>query len=132
MTYLDLSISNDLKWTNHINNICKKAQSTLGFVRRNLRHTPAKCGRTVYVSLIRSTLEYGAVIWEPFVQSDIHKIEKVQRKAARFISGDYKSRYRGCVTRMLKSHELPLLEERRKQLNLTFVFTVVEVLTNAI
>ena len=45
-----------------------------------------------------------------FLQSDIHKIEIVQGKAARFISGDYKSRDRGCVTRMLKNHELPLLE----------------------
>jgi len=61
-----------------------------------------------------------------FLQSDIHKIEIVQGKAARFISGDYKSRESGCVTRMLKNHELPLLEERRKQLRLTFKFNVVE------
>jgi len=69
-----------------------------------------------YASLIRSTLECVAVIYGIlFLQSDIHKIEIVQGKAARFISGDYKSRDRGCVTRMLKDHELPLLEERRKQ-----------------
>jgi hypothetical protein len=54
-----------------------------------------------------------------FLQSDIHKIEIVQGKAARFISGDYKSRDRGCVTRMLKNHELTLLEKRRKQLSLS-------------
>ena len=61
--YLGLSISNDLKWTNHINNICKKASSTVGFIRRNLKHSPAKCRRTAYISLVRSTLEYGAIIW---------------------------------------------------------------------
>ena len=34
-SYLGLSISNDLKWTNHIYNICKKVSSTLGLIRRN-------------------------------------------------------------------------------------------------
>jgi hypothetical protein len=76
--------------------------------------------------LVRSTLEYGAIIWDPYLQSDIDKIEKVQWKAVRFISDDYKSRVRGCVSRMLKDLELPLLQERRKQLRLTFMFKVVE------
>lgn len=130
--YLGLAISNDLKWTNHINNICKKASSTIGFIRRNLRHSPTKCRRTAYISLVRSTLEYGAVVWDPFLQSDIDKLEKIQRKAARFISGDYKSRDRGCVTRMLENLDLPLLQERRKQLRLTFMFKVVEGMMPAI
>lgn len=130
--YLGLSISNDLKWTNHINNICKKASSTVGFIRRNLKHSPAKCRRTTYISLVRSTLEYGATIWDPYLQSDIDQIEKVQRNAARFISGDYKSRDRGCVSQMLKDLELPLLQERRKQLRLTFMCKVVEGLMPAI
>ena len=66
--YLGLSISNNLKWTNHIYNICKKTSSTLEFIRRNLRHSPAKCRRKAYVSLIRSTLENEVII------SDIDKI----------------------------------------------------------
>jgi hypothetical protein len=64
---IGLSISNDLKWTNYINNICKKASSTVGFIRRNLKHSPAKCWRTAYISLVRSTLEYGTIIWDPYL-----------------------------------------------------------------
>ena len=41
--YLGLTISNNLKWKTHINNICKKANSTLGFLRRNFRHCPNPC-----------------------------------------------------------------------------------------
>ena len=29
-----------LKWSIHINNVCKKANATLGFLRRNLRNVP--------------------------------------------------------------------------------------------
>ena len=59
-------------------------------------------------------------------------MEKIQRKAARFITGDYKTRSPGSVTNMLKSLELPLLQERRKELRLTFLFKVVEELVPAI
>ena len=34
--YLGITISNDLQWKTHITNIVKKANSTLGFLRRTL------------------------------------------------------------------------------------------------
>lgn len=130
--YLGLSISSDLKWGNHINNICKKANSTLGFIRRNLRHCPKITRKTAYIALVRSTLEYGAIIWDPYLQCDIDKIERVQRKAVRFISGDYQSRDTGCINKMLCDWELPTLQDRRKEMRLVFLFKVVEGLVPAI
>ena len=41
--YLGLNISNDLKWSYHINRVCKKASATLDFLRRNLRKTDGLC-----------------------------------------------------------------------------------------
>jgi hypothetical protein len=49
--YLGLQIVEDLKWKEHINNTCKKASSTLGFLRRNLQHCPRECRITAYKSL---------------------------------------------------------------------------------
>ena len=69
---------------------------------------------TAYISLIRSALEYSSVIWDPSLQKDIDKLEKVQCQAARFISGDYTSRDHGCVTQMLSDLHLPPLRDRRK------------------
>jgi hypothetical protein len=63
--YLGLQISNDLKWSMHINNISKKANATLGFLRRNLRNVSETYRKTAYISLVRSTMEYGATIWNP-------------------------------------------------------------------
>ncbi|KAK3089266.1 hypothetical protein FSP39_002210 [Pinctada imbricata] len=91
--YLGLQISNDLKWNTHINNVCKKASSTLGFIRRNpLRNVPLNCRKTAYISLVRSIMEYGATIWNPYLKGDIDKLEKIQNRAIRFIKKDYKSR----------------------------------------
>ena len=44
----------------------------------------------------------------------------------------YKTRSPGSVTSMLKNLDLPLLQERRKELRLTFLFKVVEGLVQAI
>ena len=70
-TYLDLTLSKDLKWSSHISKISKKANCTLGFLKTNLKHCPQGCRMTAYLSLIRSTLKYSSVIWDPHLQKDI-------------------------------------------------------------
>ena len=85
---------------------------------------------TAYLSLIRSTLEYSSIVWDPHLQKDIDKLVKVQRQAARFILGDNSSREHLCVTRMLREQHL-LLQERRKANKLVFFFEVVEELVPA-
>ena len=124
--YLGLQISSDLKWTTHINKITKKAQSTLGFLRRNLLHCTEDCRKTAYISMVRSLLEYSAVVWDPYQKSDIDKIERVQRKAIRFIKRDYRSREEGCISKNAKELELPTLQERRGSLRLVMLYKVVE------
>ena len=57
----------------------------------------------------------------------IDRLERVQRSAARFFTGDYKSRHEECVTNMLTDLDLPSLEERRRQQRLTFLYKVVKV-----
>ena len=130
--YLGLNISNDLKWNSHINGVCKKASSTLGFIRRNLQNCPKQTRLTAYTSLVRSLLEYGAIIWDPYTQKENDKLEKIQRQAARFITRDYRSRDPGCVTNMLSDLNLPTLQSRRRNLRLTFMFKIVTGLTPAI
>ena len=130
--YLGLNISDDLTWNYHINSMCKKASSTLGFIRRNLQRCPKETRLMAYRSLVRSTLEYGAVIWDPFTQNEVDKIERLQRQAARFIHNDFKSKEKGCVTKMLSDLDLPTLQQRRKELRLTFLYKIAEDLVPAI
>lgn len=130
--YLGLTFSEDLKWNVHINNVIKKSNSTLGFLRRNLKHCPKDCKKNAYISLVRSQLEYGSIIWDPYIQKDIDRLERTNRLAARFITNDYKSREEGSVTNMLQDLGLPPLQDRRRDLRLTFLFKVVEGLVPAI
>jgi hypothetical protein len=42
-----------------------------------------------YLAMVKSTLEYGCLIWDPYANKDIDKLENIQKRAARFIKHDY-------------------------------------------
>jgi hypothetical protein len=65
--------------------VCKKVDATLGFLRRNLRNLSERCRKTTYVTLVRSIMEYGATIWNPYLKGDIDKLERIQNRALRSV-----------------------------------------------
>jgi len=81
--YRGVTFTDNPKFGTHITKITNKASSTLGFLKRNLKHCPQFCRKTAYLSLVISTLEYSSIVWDPFLQKDIDKLESIQRKAAR-------------------------------------------------
>ena len=60
ITYLGVTITNELKWTTHVSNMCTKANRTLGFLRRNLSACPhpQDVKESAYKGLVRPVLEY--------------------------------------------------------------------------
>ena len=121
--YLGVQLSDDLKWGKHINKVTKKANSTLGFLRRNLKSCPQTLKETAYKSLIRSVLEYSSSVWDPHFKQDIKQLEAVQRRAARFVKHDYGSD--SSVTEMLQDLGWQTLENRRREARLALLFKVV-------
>ena len=85
--YLGLNFTESLKWSSHknITKITKKTTTTLNFLRRNLKYFPQECRKTVYISLVRSILDYGQIVWDPNLNQDVERLERVQRQAARIL-----------------------------------------------
>ena len=73
----------------HISNICTKANRTLGFLRRNLYACPHEIKEAVYKGLVRPVLEYSGSVWDPSGVGLQNELEKVQNRAARFVTGNY-------------------------------------------
>ena len=71
-----------------------------------------------YMSLVRSILEYAAIVWSAHLQYQMNHIEKVQRSAARFVTNDFC--YSSSVSNMLTQLKWPLLQQRRNFLKLMF------------
>ena len=121
--YLGVTISDDLTWHQHIDNITKKANSTLGFLRRNLKVRSEQIKCAAYKVLVRPQLEYASVVWAPHTDSCISQIEMVQRRAARWIKNDYS---RGSsVGGMLTSLGLRRLDLRRTDQRLAMFYKIV-------
>ena len=78
---------------------------------------PADTKRTAYLTLVRSIMEYAAPIWDPYYDVDIYMLEKVQRRAARWILSEYSRT--SSVTALLSNLEIPTLEQRRQSSRLT-------------
>ena len=87
--YLGVTISNDMKWDTRISNICTKANRTLGFLRRNLFSCPQDVKEAAYKGMVRPILEYGSSIWDPYIDKLQEELEKVQNRAARFVTRNY-------------------------------------------
>ena len=120
--YLGVTITNDLKWNTHVSNICTKANRTLGFLRRNLAACPLDVKESAYKGLVRPILEYGSSVWDP--QSILLQVEleKVQKRAARFVTGNYVDYETGSMTGILKNLKWESLKKRRKDSRLIMLY----------
>lgn len=121
--YLGVTLSSDLSFSTHIDNITAKASRTLGFLARNLRGCPERLRALSYTTLCRPNLEYAAAIWDPPPNSsEAGSIEKVQRRAARYTTNNYKRT--SSVNNMLRRLEWEPLTSRRKNIRLTTLFQI--------
>ena len=63
--YLGVTIADDLEWSPHIDNTTKKANQTLGFLKRNIRVHNKDLKSVAYKTLVRPQLEYASTVWYP-------------------------------------------------------------------
>jgi len=120
--YLGVTLQNNLKWDKHINSITSKANQSLGFLRRNLKISSTKVKEHAYKTLVRPKLEYASTLWDPHTKTQIHQIEKVQRRAARFATSRYHNT--SSVTDMLHNLNWPPLEIRRIRARLIMFYKI--------
>ena len=69
-------------------------------------------------------MEYASSLWDPAQITLIKKIERLQRKAVRFVSGN-RSREEGVVSGLLAERNWLSLQSRRKTSRLCMVFRMV-------
>ena len=119
--YLGVNIDCNLNWKTHCNAVCNKASSTLAFLERNLRGCPINIKDKCYKTFVRPTLEYGCCVWDPHLTAPIENLEKIQKRAARFVTGNYLL-IEGNTKKNMSALNWPPLTERRARIKLTILF----------
>ena len=104
---LGVTISSDLSWSQHYSNISSKAYKILGLLRRSFNSTNSvQTKKMLYLSLIKSRITYASQLWRPHKKKDIEILERVQRRATKFILQDYNSDYK---SRLISLKLLPFM-----------------------
>lgn len=115
-----------LKFSQHISSVTAKAFAVLGIIRRNTQaFRDVYCLKSLYVSLVRSILEYGVTVWAPYHSVQIARLERVQKCFLRFAlrhlpwrDGQHLPPYeQRCA--LIK---LPTLQKRRELLQRLLIF----------
>ena len=86
-------------------------------MKKSNRKSNRKSKELAYKTLVRPIMEYGAVGWDPYRQNQIDSIEKVQRKAAKYVKMG-----KGHGEEIVKDLGWELLKSRRRKTRLTALF----------
>ena len=117
--YLGVTITFNLRWNTHISNVYTKANITLGFLRRTLVSCPQDVKEAAYKGMVRPILDYGSSVWDPYTDKLQDELEKVQHRAARFVTRNYVYET-GSMTGILGQLKWESLKKKRKDNRLIF------------
>ena len=106
----------EVKWS------VPKANRTIGFLKRNLNICSTTVKQNAYKALVRPLVEYTSPVWDPYRQTEIDRIEMVQRRAATYVTNSHNNR--SSVNQMLEHLEWKSMEQRRKDARLTMMYKI--------
>lgn len=99
----------------------KRANSTLGMIKRTIVNRDKSIMLNLYKTLVRPKLEYCIQAWSPYWQKDKDVLERVQRRATRMINNckglSYEERLKKCG--------LTTLDKRRTRGDLIQAFKII-------
>ena len=84
---LGVIVNGSWKWSEQCNVAVKKANSTLGIIKRHIASKRKDIIVKLYKTLVRPKLEYCVQAWCPYLRKDIENIERVQHRATKLIGG---------------------------------------------
>ena len=118
--YLGVELDDHLHWKVQTERARSKGVRMLNIVRRNFtRGTTPTIRCDIYKSLVRPSMEYGSIVWDPHQLTRIKTLEAVQNKGARYVNQDWDRRK--SVTTTKKDLGWLTLQEIRLVNRLTFI-----------
>ena len=82
---LGIIISDDLKWTRHVDHCVTKANRMIGILKRTFSFMDKEMFLSLYKTFVRPHLEYCPEVWNPYLCKDINTLENVQRRATKIV-----------------------------------------------
>ena len=111
--YLGINIDSHLCWKDQCENVYRKANSMISFMERNFFRCPRNVKGKCVNALVRPILDYGCTSWDPYRSYQIEKLELINKRAARFVTGNF-SRVHGNTNKNMEILGWPPLSEEEQ------------------
>ncbi|XP_063924454.1 uncharacterized protein LOC135138413 [Zophobas morio] len=120
--YFDRSLS----YSQHVDDVVNKCNKRLGFITRITKEfSNTRPIIILYVSFIRSLLDYGSVIWTPNYKTAKKRLERLQMKIIKTLAFKSNIDYNNSdYVKLLEYFGIPAIERRHKYLDICFAFNL--------
>ena len=85
---LGMVIDDKLKWEDHIDSISRKVSSGIGAIKLIKSYVPKDCLNQIYNALVQPYFDYCSLVWQNCKLELQLKLQKLQNRAARIITGE--------------------------------------------
>ena len=116
--HLGLTLSNNLTWSSHIDNIISDTGCMSDVLKRLKYDLDKRTLEKVYFSFIRPKLEYASHIWDNCSKRDSDKLEQFQMEVARTVTGARRGTSHDLINSELRWETLSTRRKNVKLLNM--------------
>ena len=117
--HFGLVFQNNFKWASHIDIFFKSCSKKLDLMRSLMYKSDQKSLETIYISFVRSQLDYGSIIYLNSHAKDLEKIDKIHYEATRIIIGGTK---RASRTKIRDKINIPTPIQWRSYFTLCYIY----------
>ena len=126
---LGVEIDEFLTWDTHIASVSKKVSSGISIIRKVKPFIPTSSLLNIYQSIVEPYLDYCSIVWNGIGDNLADKLQKLQNRAARVITGaDYLTPTNEILNKLGWSN----LKERRNKQKALMMFKIVNGMTPTI
>ena len=118
---LGITINDRLSFDEHVSLTVNKARRMLGMISRSFSQRDIHASINLYKTYVRSKLEFGNILWQPYTQRNIKLVESVQRRMTKRLPGFGHLPYR----ERLYNLKIQSLQARRIRYHLIFLYKAV-------
>lgn len=121
---LGIIVTDDLKWSTHIESITSKASACAYRILKCFKTRNIWILLRLFKTYVRPKLEYNTPVWCPHLDKDVMKLESVQRVFLRKVFMRCQIKFDSYIDRLQKVN-LHSLERRRVINDLIFLFKII-------
>ncbi len=119
---LGILMSPTCSFETQIEKVAKNCSQLVGWILRTFSARDKLTMLTLFKSIVLPRLEYGSQLWSPYLNNQIHNLEKVQRRFTKYIGSMYDLSYQD----RLKALDLYSLQRRRDRYMIMYIWKILE------